>query len=532
MNQIAILDCTLRDGGYINHFHFGRGVIKSIINGLSIAGMDIIECGFLMKGERDPECSLFGNIKALKKLIAPKAQTSMYVAMVAYGDFPLEELCVRCSTTIDGIRLTFHKEEMEGAFEYAREVMKLGYEVFIQPVGTTAYTDIELLKMIEEVNSIKPFAFYMVDTLGILYVSDLQKMFYLIDKNLNAEIRIGYHSHNNLQMAFANAQFLAQNCGKRNIIIDSSILGMGRGSGNLNTELIVHFINDKISNVYNLDEILMLLDEYILPLSKQYTWGYSSPYFIASMQHCHPNYVTFLTDKQTMTIKQIERILNEIPYEHRDLYDQTFIEEFYTEHQKSEYDDTENVASLKSMIGDRPLLILAPGSSVKSKKAKIEKLINKVNPFIISINFLPEEWKPDLCFISNQKRFIELEPVIGTLEKPPLFLAVSNVTTIGSEYVKIINYSDCIVQKQGISDNAMMMLLRLFMRLKIKKAHVAGFDGYSTNILANYADTNLITGASVEALLELNRSIKNYLNHISKKIKLTFVTPSLYEKKE
>lgn len=532
MNQIAVLDCTLRDGGYINQFDFRHNIIKNIIGGLSVASIDIIECGFLMKGENNPDKSLFGDMKSLKKLIAPKSQSSMYVAMVAYGDFPLECFTNRTSSSIDGIRITFHKEEMESAYEYAQEIKKLGYEVFIQPVGTTAYSNIELLQMIEEVNKIKPFAFYLVDTLGILYTSDLQKMFYLVDENLDAEIRLGYHSHNNLQMAFANAQFLVQNCGKRNIIVDSSILGMGRGSGNLNTELIIQFINDKIHNVYNLDEVLMLLDEYILPLSKQYTWGYSLPYFIASMHHCHPNYVTYLIDKQTITTKQIERILNEIPHERRDLFDRKFIEQFYIEHQKNEYDDSKDVSRVKELIGERPILLLAPGKSLRTKKEKIETYIEKAKPFIISINYLPDYLNVDICFISNQKRFNELEPLIGTMEIPPLFLAVSNVTTTASDYVKIVNYAECIAQEQGIADNAMVMLLQLIMRMKIKKIHVAGFDGYSSNILSNYVGTNFITGASVESLLKINKMIRKYLNHISKKLKVTFITQSLYEKKE
>ena len=43
-----ILDCTLRDGGYINENNFGEKNIKKLIKYLKSAKVDIIECGYLM----------------------------------------------------------------------------------------------------------------------------------------------------------------------------------------------------------------------------------------------------------------------------------------------------------------------------------------------------------------------------------------------------------------------------------------------------------------------------------------------------
>ena len=44
---VEVLDCTLRDGGYINNWEFGRHAIPSILKKLDQGGIDIIECGFL-----------------------------------------------------------------------------------------------------------------------------------------------------------------------------------------------------------------------------------------------------------------------------------------------------------------------------------------------------------------------------------------------------------------------------------------------------------------------------------------------------
>ena len=62
--------------------------------------------------------------------------------------------------------MTFHKNEVEQAFEWARIIMEKGYHVFMQPVGTVFYSDIELLQLVEKINALHPYAFYIVDTLG------------------------------------------------------------------------------------------------------------------------------------------------------------------------------------------------------------------------------------------------------------------------------------------------------------------------------------------------------------------------------
>ena len=95
----------------------------------------------------------------------------------------------------------------------------------MQPVGTTNYDDESLLKLIKDVNELKPFAFYLVDTLGVMYRHDMRKLFYLIDSNLSMSIKLGFHSHNNLQMSFANAQEMMRLAKRRKIIIDSSCYG-------------------------------------------------------------------------------------------------------------------------------------------------------------------------------------------------------------------------------------------------------------------------------------------------------------------
>ena len=92
MSKIQILDCTLRDGGYINDFAFGSKGIRKIISQLTQARIDIIECGFLEDGEYDENASVFNQVEQISRFIPTDHKESMHVAMACYGEYSLEQL--------------------------------------------------------------------------------------------------------------------------------------------------------------------------------------------------------------------------------------------------------------------------------------------------------------------------------------------------------------------------------------------------------------------------------------------------------
>lgn len=264
----------------------------------------------------------------------------------------------------------------------------------------------------------KPYAFYLVDTLGKLYAKQLLKLFYLADDNLDEDITIGYHSHNNLQLSFSNAQQLIQSCGKRNIIIDGSVLGMGRGAGNLCSEILTQYINENIDYRYHTEMLLELMDEYISPISYIHPWGYSAGYFLAATNNCHPNYVGFLLNKQTLNMKQIYQVLKEIPSDERSLYNEKLIAGLYLKFQENEIDDKDTIKELQKLIKDKKIVVVAPGKSLTDEREKIEEYMKQENLFVISVNSIPEYIIPDAVFISNQKRYHQLKKEHGIKELP------------------------------------------------------------------------------------------------------------------
>ena len=234
MNRVHILDCTLRDGGYCNLWDFGFENTKDIISGLIKSNVEIIECGFLTdKVKYNKNVTKFTDLKELSSVIPDKRDGKLFVAMVNYGEYDINLLPNYDGSSIDGIRVAFHKKDMSEALDLCEKIKSKGYKVFIQAMVSLSYTDEEFLRLINYANKIGPYAFYIVDSFGMMKKKSLTRLFYMVEHNLNENIWIGFHSHNNMQLAFSNAQELVNIQTNRNLIIDSSVYGMGRGAGNL-----------------------------------------------------------------------------------------------------------------------------------------------------------------------------------------------------------------------------------------------------------------------------------------------------------
>lgn len=528
MNRILLLDCTLRDGGYINNFRFGFSSICTIIERLSSAALDIIECGFLKSQANDKETSLYGSIEAIKEVINEKKKDSMYVAMIQFGAIKASEISPYDGSSIDGIRITFHEHEIDGAFVLAQDLMKKGYQIFMQPVGTATYKDSALLALIERVNQLSPFAFYLVDTLGTMYQKDLLRMFHLIDHNLNPQIFLGFHSHNNLQLSFANALELISLHTERQLIIDSSVLGLGRGAGNLCTELITRYINETFGLRYDILPLLEIIDEQIEPLKVKYRWGYDTAYYLASVTGCHPNYASYLLNKHTLRIPDINAILKELPPDKKSLFDKNLISRCYYNYMEHQILDDQVLAELRDFIGNRRVLLLAPGKSIKRYKNAISSFIEKEHPFIISIQFYPSDFPADLIFCSNLKRFHSIKEYMDSTHKQIPLLVTSNITDKNTPDCTVVNYASYLNEETSVADNAGLMCLNLLKSMDMIDIVIAGYDGFRLNQRKNYYHSSLYINVEQDKLHKMNKSIKNCLNQLMKQMKLQFLTPSVY----
>ncbi len=524
MSNIKVLDCTLRDGGYINNWDFGLEKSKSIVKLLNNSNIDYIELGFLTKEKTNNNMTLFNNFSDFQNIVSENIDYNKLFGMITYGKFPIEDVPNVNDSIIKGIRLIFKKSQAEKALDYCKNLKQKGYKLFINPTFIDQFSDIELINIINEINQINPYGMSIVDSMGVLKEKDLLRLYYLIDHNLNKDIALCFHSHNNLQLSFSNAQCLMKVCKDRELIIDSTVFGMGRGAGNLCTELLTQYINDNYDGNYDIIPILKIVDEQINPIFAKTPWGYSVPYYLAATNHCHPNYAKYLVDKQTVPVEFINNLLKSIPDNKKSVFDANLIKQLYLDKFSNAIDDTKTVEYMKNLLDDKKILILAPGKSLKDDKSKIEDFINKENPFIISLNFIPEQYRENLVFVTNMKRFTSLNDY-----SRPLVVS-SNIEDIPKQAL-ILNYSSYLNDSK-MFDNVALMLLKLLIKINIKSVSIAGLDGFSPIATENYVSENLINNAKVSEFDERNDIMSEEISKFSEKIDINFITPTLYKIKQ
>ena len=325
MSNIKVLDCTLRDGGYINNWNFGIKKSKIIINLLNKAKIDYIETGFITTEHSKKNQTLFSKFEKIKNFIPNDCDEKKLFGMITYGKFPIELVPNAANSVIKGIRVIFKKYQEKDALEYCSKIKDKGFKLFINPTFTDGYNDEELLILLKEIIKIKPYGISIVDSMGVMKEKDLLRLYYIIDNNLDNEISLCFHSHNNLQLSFSNAQCIMNVCKNRELIVDSTVFGMGRGAGNLCTELITQYINDNYNGQYDIVPILKIIDEEINPIFTKTPWGYSVPYYLAAINHCHPDYARYLTDKKNVPVEIIHELLKTIPNDKKAIYDEELI---------------------------------------------------------------------------------------------------------------------------------------------------------------------------------------------------------------
>ena len=142
MCNIKVLDCTLRDGGYINNWNFDYISAKSIISALNASNIDMIEVGFLTNKTVNSNQTKFNSFSELENIISNIDITKLYV-MIKYGDFDIKNIPDKSKAKVINIRLIFKKHQQENALKFAKSLIGKGYNVFLNPTFCTMYTNNE-----------------------------------------------------------------------------------------------------------------------------------------------------------------------------------------------------------------------------------------------------------------------------------------------------------------------------------------------------------------------------------------------------
>ena len=322
---IKVLDSTLRDGGLgiedlskngINTKLFTKNDQKNIITNITNCGIDIIELGSIEESNFNREgFSIYENIQSLSTYI-PKIKTSnqMFVGFYIGPDTDLNKIPEYNPELCDGVRVILRYSELQKSLDYCSALSKKGYKVFVQPMLTMRYSDDELKRIIDSTNEMGAFALYFVDSFGYMNEHDIERLFHFYDEKLDSKINIGFHPHNNMELAFNNTKCFLNQQGSRNVIIDSCTMGMGQGAGNMQTEVLINYLNENYDKHYDFNCILEVCEiiEKFKP-GEMETWGYSPVRFIPAIHKAAYKYAVAMRLQYNMSFVEINKILADMP---------------------------------------------------------------------------------------------------------------------------------------------------------------------------------------------------------------------------
>lgn len=529
--DLKILDCTLRDGGYVNNWKFGRLKIQSLIMRLDAAGIDIIEAGFL---DRDAEYSedrtVFPEIRSVERTLGNcRPQRAELVAMIEYGHFDASGLIPRREAAIDGIRLIFGKHDVENALALAGEIKRSGYKLYLNPVSIFSYSDSEIIALTERMNDALPAGVSIVDTYGVMFWQNVEHYVDLLNHNLNADIALGLHSHNNLELSNANTiEFIRMNL-MRDQIADVSVLGMGRRAGNASTEVICSWLDKFSAKDVDIDQVLECAYSEIAVFRGNQNWGYNLDGLIAAIFECSTSWVQYFLNKNTLSVSSIRKIISTLPKYERSLgnyYSKSLAEEKYLEYVQHEIDDTDSFAGLRRKIGGRPVLLLCPGRTANEFEKDIDAYILKNDPLVVSVNFLPSHFKIDCCFVSNSKRAEQIA-IQSTGNAAFQELLVTSNVLLPSGLTASATFNLATLFDEIGGDNSCILLLRILKKIGGVSVAIVGFDGYMID--HPYVDDSLEWFQPDKGNDDVVRQI-NRLNDLDGEIRMIMLTPSDYSR--
>lgn len=503
-NAPLILDCTIRDGGYVNNWRFDKKMVREVYRALSKSGMDYVELGFRGTEKNfDPKVYGLWRFSTEENLreVTEGIEGARIAIMGDYGKIAVEDFDDRKNSIIDLVRIAVNRDKVFGAIDLLGKIKSKGYLTSLQAMGFTSYTDNEKVNLKSALKNSDIDYFYIADSYGSIFPNEIPSLF---EPFLDLKpMKIGFHPHNSLQMAFANT-LEAIKIGAD--IVDSSIFGMGRGSGNLPTEILIAYLQKGENKRYNVIPVLNCIERFFVDINKEMPWGYELPYLISGMFRCHPYYASELVKRREYSIEDIWKTLETIEELKPIGFDLRILENLiqhgfvgpvmFNNDKKKEQDEALNVS-----IGGRKehvpyinrhkgkdFLILANGPTLKEYQPQIRSFINKHEPIILGANYLADLFIPHYHAFNNKKRFTMYADSVHKQSKLLVGENIPNVLI--KEYLdrdfETLYFDDVLEADFGIQNGRILcncrtisvLLLGVAIVMGARRLFVAGMDGY------------------------------------------------------
>jgi len=316
MHSFKVLDCTFRDGGYYNNWHFPASIIQKQLTTAPKIGVDFVEIGFrFLENNKNYGPSSTCESDFIQSFEVPekiglavmfnasdliKSQIDQSTFKTFLGEYSPK------LTNLHLVRIACHYHEFKNLKPSLEYLKHIGCTIALNLMQISKRSEQEIVNFLNFCNQNSIDIVYFADSLGSLFPNDTKHISKIFHNETN--LPFGIHAHDNLGLSLINSLTALENGAT---FIDASITGMGRGPGNTILEEILQIKNNDQPEI-NYDELLNLIEDYFLPLKEQNKWGKNPLYFSAGLNSVHPTYVQEISTLHNLRLNKKFDLVNKI----------------------------------------------------------------------------------------------------------------------------------------------------------------------------------------------------------------------------
>lgn len=385
--NVRILDCTLRDGGYYNNWDFDRSLVEDYLLHMARGGVDFVELGFRFTDQsRFYGPYAYTSDEFLETLDLPEGPT--YGVMLNASDYVVEnglDLLAKAfrparESKISLVRIAAHIHQVTRCREIVAYLKELGYLVGLNIMQISQADDAKVKELVTgiEQDFVDFEALYFADSLGNLRPDDIVRLVGLFRENSTKEV--GFHGHDNIGLGVTNS---LTSIAEGATWIDATITGMGRGAGNTQTEYLAMELENRGFPRLNTMHINQIATDGFSQMQKDYGWGTNIFYYKAGLQSVHPTYV-----QQMLQVGQYEPIdiLSMIETICRSGSNLSYKRENITQAFSEFLKHSEGEADLTGAWAGQSVVLVGSGPTVKKHWDAIRALAERRQARVLAIN--------------------------------------------------------------------------------------------------------------------------------------------------
>jgi 4-hydroxy 2-oxovalerate aldolase len=404
MKQIKIIDCTLRDGGYYNKWDFSCDLVKLLVKSLYRAGIDIIEMGYKSpsnhKGNgfeglhrycNESQLVFLKEFSGLEFAFMIDAKEYIHNNEIDYQEVDTSIGPAR-NSLFSWVRVASFFRSLEQSLSLSDYLSGLGYKVSLNLMQISLLSEEQLLEVSKAVGQSKADVIYLADSFGSLEPAEFCEKINFIREHYRGSV--GIHAHDNQGLAFANTIAAISN---QVDFVDSTVMGIGRGAGNLRTEqLLLYLYYRNTDDRWNPIELVELIDTFFIPLHQQYQWGWSFSYMLSALQNIHSTYCQKLQASKRYSMRQVHNILNGIANDNRISFSEDALLEAVDYSVNNGFRTEEVLIDLplyKIPACEQQALVIGTGPSVERYQEAIAEFIRQNQPYVVECNPRDDKFK-------------------------------------------------------------------------------------------------------------------------------------------